>query len=74
MNGNPFPVRACASVSTAEKQHIPVVARDLEPSSSQEWADTLLSDVPLYLILGHLTRVHGFRWEGNGVLRKEGDA
>ena len=74
MNGNPFPVRACAPVSTAEKQHIPVVARDLEPSSSQEWADNLLEEIPTYLILGHLARLRGFRWEGNGLLRTGGNA
>ena len=74
MNANPFPVRACAPVSTADNPHIPVVARDLEPSSSQEWGDSLLEEIPLYLILGHLTRVHGFRWEGNALVRKEGRA
>ena len=68
MNGNPFPVRSCVPVSTAEEQDIPVVDWDLGPNSSQEWADDLLSDVPTYLILGHLARQRGAAWIEAGVL------
>ena len=68
MNGNPFPVRSCVPVSTAEKQDNPVVDWDLGPNSSQEWADDLLSDVPTYLILGHLARMRGADWIEAGVL------
>jgi hypothetical protein len=68
MNGNPFPVRSCVPVSTAEEPQIPVVDWDLGPSSSQEWADDLLSEIPTYLILGHLTRIRGAQWEQAGVM------
>ena len=68
MNGKPFPVRSCASVSTAETFETHVSDGDLSAPSSQEWADSLLSDVPLYLILGHLTRVRGCHWLRAGVL------
>lgn len=41
---------------------------DVAPSSSQEWADDLLSEVPTYLILGHLTRLRGASWDQAGVM------
>lgn len=68
MNGKPFPGCGCASVSTAETSETQVLDKDLGAHSSQEWADSLLSDVPLYLILGHLTRVRGCNWLRAGVL------
>jgi len=68
MNGNPFPVRSCVPVSTAGKQENSVVDWDLGPNSSQEWADDLLSEVPTYLILGHLTRLRGASWDQAGVM------
>lgn len=68
MNGNPFPVRSCVPVSTADQREIPVVDWDVAPSSSQEWADDLLSEVPTYLILGHLTRLRGASWDQAGVM------
>ena len=37
-------------------------------SSSQEWADSLLLDVPAYLIVGHLARLRGAQWDGAGQL------
>ena len=68
MNGNPFPVRSCVPVSTAETSETRVVDLDLAPFSSQEWADDLLSDIPTYLILGHLTRLRGASWDQAGVM------
>jgi len=68
MNGNPFPSRSCVPVSTAGKRKNPVVDWDLGPDSSQEWADDLLSEVPTYLILGHLTRLRGASWDQAGVM------
>ena len=68
MNGNPFPVRSCVPVSTAETFETHVPDEHLAPSSSQEWADDLLSEIPTYLILGHLTRVRGASWEQTGVM------
>jgi hypothetical protein len=68
MNGNPFPVRSCVPVSTADHHETPVVDWDPALSSSQEWADDLLSDIPTYLILGHLTRLRGASWSEAGVM------
>ena len=68
MNGNPFPVRSCVPVSTAETSETHVSESDLGPNSSQEWADDLLSEVPTYLILGHLTRTRGAVWQEAGVM------
>ena len=41
---------------------------DLGPTSSQEWADDLLLEIPTYLILGHLTRMRGASWDKAGVM------
>lgn len=68
MNGNPFPVRSCVPVSTTETCETHVPGSDLGPHSSIEWADDLLSEIPTYLILGHLTRVRGASWEQAGVM------
>jgi len=68
MNGNPFPVRSCVPVSTAETFETHVSGEDFGPHSSQEWADNLLSEVPTYLILGHLTRLRGATWNQAGVM------
>lgn len=67
-NTNTFPSARCVPVSTAEKHETQVLDRDLALSSSQEWADDLLSDVPVYLIIGHLSRMRGAQWEGAGQL------
>ena len=68
MNGNPFPVRSCVPLSTTETSETHLVDWDPAPSSSQEWADDLLSDIPAYLILGHLTRLRGASWDQAGVM------
>ena len=68
MNGNPFPVRSCVPVSTAETSETHVSDRAYGPHSSQEWADDLLSEIPTYLILGHLTRIRGASWDQAGVM------
>lgn len=68
MDPTPFPVRACVPVSTAETSKTHVLDDDLGPHSSQEWADNLLSEVPTYLILGHLTRLRGATWNKAGVM------
>ena len=68
MNGNPFPVRSCVPVSTAETSETHVPDEHLVLSSSQEWADDLLSEIPTYLILGHLTRLRGATWNQAGVM------
>ena len=68
MNGNPFPVRSCVPVSTTETSETHVSDDHLAPSSSQEWADDLLSEIPTYLILGHLTRIRGASWDQAGVM------
>ena len=68
MNGNPFPVRSCVPASTAETSETHVSDDILAPSSSQEWADDLLSDIPTYLIIGHLTRLRGATWNQAGVM------
>ena len=68
MNGNPFPVRSCVPVSTTETSETHVSEVDLGPLSSQEWADDSLSEIPTYLILGHLTRVRGASWDQAGVM------
>lgn len=68
MNGNPFPVRFCVPVSTTETSETHVSESDSGPHSSQEWADDLLSDVPTYLIIGHLTRLRGATWDQAGVM------
>ena len=68
MNGNPFPVRSCVPASTAETSETHVSDEDLAFLSSREWADDLLSEIPTYLILGHLTRMRGARWEQAGVM------
>ena len=68
MNGNPFPVRSCVPVSTADQHEIPVSDWDVAPSASAQWADDLLTDIPAYLILGHLARMRGCVWNQAGVL------
>ena len=45
MNGNPFPVRSCVPVSTTETSETQLSDCFLAPSSSQEWADDLLSEI-----------------------------
>lgn len=68
MNGNPFPVRSCVPVSTADQLETPAVDRSFVESQSSNWADDLLSDIPAYLILGHLSRLRGAVWNQAGVL------
>ena len=65
---NTFPTASCVTVSTADRHENPVDDRDLGLLSSQEWADNLLSDIPSYLIIGHLCRVRGAQWMGAGEL------
>ena len=68
MNGNPFPVRSCVPASTADHYETPVDDWSLPASASTQWADELLTDVPAYLILGHLARLRGAVWNQAGVL------
>ena len=67
-NTNTFPSARCVPVSTAEKHETQVTDSIYGLSSSQEWADNLLSDIPAYLIVGHLARLRGAQWDGAGQL------
>ena len=68
MNGNPFPVRSCVPVSTADHFETPVREGDFTEAKSSNWADDLLLDIPAYLIIGHLSRLRGARWNEAGIL------
>ena len=65
---NTFPTARCVPVSTAEKRETQDRDSDLGLFSSQEWADSLLCDIPAYLIVGHLARLRGAQWDGAGQL------
>ena len=67
-NTNTFPSARCVPASTTEKRETQVTDRDLGLYSSQEWADSLLCDIPAYLIVGHLARLRGAQWDGAGQL------
>ena len=67
-NTNTFPSARCVPVSTTEKHETHVMDGDPALYSSQEWADSLLLDIPAYLIVGHLSRLRGAQWEGAGQL------
>lgn len=67
-NTNTFPSARCVPVSTAGHRENPVQDSVFGPSSSQQWADDLLSDIPAYLIVGHLARLRGAQWDGAGQL------
>ena len=68
MNRTSFPGCSRVPVSTAETSETHLLDSDFGPLSSQEWADDLLSDIPTYLILGHLTRMRGASWDQAGVM------
>lgn len=68
MNRTSFPGCSRVPVSTTETSETHFLDIDLAPCSSQEWADDLLSDIPTYLILGHLTRMRGASWDQAGVM------
>ena len=65
---NTFPSARCVPASTAEMRETQVIDSDLGFLSSQEWADSLLLDIPAYLIVGHLARLRGAQWDGAGQL------
>lgn len=67
-NTNTFPSSRCVPASTAETPETQVTDRDFGLSTSQEWADNLLCDIPAYLIIGHLSRMRGAQWQGAGQL------
>ena len=69
---NTFPSARCVPVSTAEKRETHDQDRDLGLLSSQEWADSLLSDLPTYLIIGHLCRIRGAQWMDAGLMNTKG--
>jgi len=68
MNRTSFPGCSRVPVSTTETSETHFSDRDFGPHSSQEWADDLLSEIPTYLILGHLTRIRGASWDQAGVM------
>ena len=67
-NTNTFPSARCVPVSITEKHETQVTDSVYGSSSSQEWADSLLLDIPAYLIVGHLARLRGAQWDGAGQL------
>ena len=67
-NTNTFPSSRCVPVSTTGTPETQVTDRVSGLSSSQEWADSLLLDIPAYLIVGHLARLRGAQWDGAGQL------
>ena len=67
-NTNTFPTARCVPVSITEKHETHLSDSVFGSSSSQQWADDLLSDIPAYLIVGHLARLRGAQWDGAGQL------
>ena len=67
-NTNTFPSARCVPASIAEKRETLVTDSVYGFSSSQEWVDSLLCDIPAYLIVGHLARLRGAQWIEAGQL------